>query len=251
MQSGRPDPPAATPPPPATATLGIQRVLASDAGRQGRTSCSGGAAPSCSTAGVPPATPAGPGEFTRLMQSGRPDPPPATPRPQPPAAGPSEFSRVMQARPPAPAPTGDLPWRHEKGTAPPPSGTSQPGGPGEFTRMFQAPPPAGPPLASLPSNPGSAGEFTRMMSTPSAHAENLFQPPTAREGDLFAPQPGGVARDEFSQVADGSRPAPPAPAAKPAGPAAAPKSKSGVLPIVLILGALVVLAIVLILVFAR
>jgi hypothetical protein len=121
--------------------------------------------------------------------------------------------------------------------------------------MFQTPTPsAAAPLPSLPVNPGSPGEFTRMMNTPSTPAENLFVAPKSRGEDLFVPRAGGATNDEFSRVAGGSRPAPVGPSARPTPPPpppATPHKKSSMMPIVLTLVGLLIVAIVLLVIFAR
>ena len=115
--------------------------------------------------------------------------------------------------------------------------------------MFQAPAaPAGPSLPSLPANAaGAEGEFTRMMSAAPAQGDNLFKPPAPREADLFAPRPAGSAADDFARVAGAPRPATAAP--KPAAPPAKPKS--GILPLILIVGGLLIIAVILVLIFAK
>lgn len=118
--------------------------------------------------------------------------------------------------------------------------------------MFQAPAPQpGPPLASLPGNNGP-GEFTRMMSTPSAPAESLFKPPSVNDAGLFAQSPGGAPpSDEFSRVAGAPRPDAPARSAPKPAPAPPAKANSSVLPLLLTVGGLLVVAVILVVIFAK
>lgn len=88
-----------------------------------------------------------------------------------------------------------------------------------------------------------------MMRSPSAPAGNLFNaPPAPPPADIFAPRAAEVQRDEFSHLVASSKPLQqPDPSPKAAPPA---KAKSSNLPVILIVGGLLLVAIVLVLVFA-
>ncbi len=88
-----------------------------------------------------------------------------------------------------------------------------------------------------------------MMRSPAASAGNLFSaPPAPPPADIFAPRGGEVQRDEFSHMVASSKPMQqPEPAPNAAPPAGA---KSSNLPVILIVGGLLLVAIVLVLVFA-
>ena len=128
----------------------------------------------------PPAEAAGPGEFTRMFQSGPlgdssamagMPPPPAMPPPQA-ESGPGEFTRMFQA---SPAPGGAPPVMPPQ----PPQASAQPGG---FADLFETPsfdprspaqpaPGYGMPQASPLANASlmggqRAGEFTQLFGTP-------------------------------------------------------------------------------------
>jgi hypothetical protein len=228
---------------------------------------------------VQPQPPAQPGEFTRMFQAPvtRPAPPQAQPQPPPqpapPSAQPGEFTRMFQSPQrstpqPAPVPTG-----------PAPSSTSTPG---EFTRFFETPVAPGPlpqspaiqkPLAPQPPGSGGVnrvGEFTQMFgrgSVPSAPPPPPSAPPPVASGatNAFAvPRPASppaapiIPRgpSEYTQMF--AQPAPltlgqPSPQQpQPAQPK--PLSKSApaksYLPLILGLAAVVILAVVIVLIFA-
>ncbi len=219
---------------------------------------------------APPATPAQPasppqGEFTKLFQVPQRPAPEAAPRaPAAPQAG--EFTQMLQAQRPATP-------------APPPSQASQTG---EFTRFFQSPlapqaqgAPLTPPRPPSPSR--DAGEFTQVFgrgdipsapppalsgpqSAPSANATQVFatprqsppaplaapmtpapQPPIPRVDDEFAQMFAKPASLTFGQAPVGAPIAAPPPLVQ--------KRNNSRLPLLLVVGAVVLLGIALILFF--
>jgi len=112
--------------------------------------------------------------------------------------------------------------------------------------MFQTPPAqSSNPLPMPPQRSGMEGEFTRMMNAPAASSGNMYPTPTP-QGDLFPSGPArGPAVDEFSKIAGSRMPAPPQAAPAPA------KPKNSVLPLILILAGVLVIAIILVVLFAR
>jgi hypothetical protein len=182
----------------------------------------------------PPPQRSGPGEFTQAMQ------PPLAPgsnysKPAPAAAVPqSEFTRMMEgsALPKAPPSRPDPLPQAQPRTSP----QSQ----GEFTRMFEAEPEptgnlSGPPLSQAPLPHGglATGAFSR----------HLPPAPSVSAG-----------QSDFTKMISvpSSAPAPaPSKAPKPAAPIPPTIKKTrSYLPLILILGGLLVLALILILVFA-
>jgi len=126
--------------------------------------------PPSAPAGFPPAS-AGPGEFTKMLQTPNLPPPtgrPPAPQPQsmfptPPSSGgvkePGEFTRMLNspfeseglaaqpiaAPPPQRAhPSGEATRAFQAQQAQAPAGAPAQQGPSEFTKMFKAPPPAPP-----------------------------------------------------------------------------------------------------------
>ncbi len=217
----------------------------------------------------PPAASAGEaGEFTRMFQAKPPvaekpvsPPPPATPSPVPASGHAGEFTRVFQ--PPEAAKPASAPAR-------PPAE-----GPGEFTRMFQSPLGQGteapldlnatPPPSTRDSGFHTPGEFTRIFGrlsdqeakSPAAPPAASGQPGQAGSGDspgeftrLFGPamdmgpEPEAAVKKEQTAAA--------APAViKPALPTPPARTKlASNLPLVVVLIALVLLAVLLVLYFA-
>jgi len=88
-----------------------------------------------------------------------------------------------------------------------------------------------------------------MMRAPAAPPDNLFPSAPPRQADVFAPRTGGIERDEFSSVAAGGS-ASQQPGAGANVPAPAAKTNSSNLPVILIVGGLLLVAIVLVVVFA-
>ena len=210
-----------------------------------------------------------------------PDKTPATPEP-PPSSEPGEFTRMFQTpaapadpvlpgetadvAPTAPAEPGDFTRMFStpaipREAAPQPPVEPRAQGPGEFTRMFQsveqpipqnaatlanpvwqpAPPAPAPPPPSAPMQPTEA-------------ATGIFKP-TVVPPEPTIQQPSGVS--EFTRViAVPTPPPPPAPEAPPAIAASAPApqptpvAKPSYLPLILILNALFIIAILVVLYFA-
>ena len=208
-----------------------------------------------------------PGEFTRMFQQGlpaSPPPAPAVPGPSPvppplPASGPEpgEFTRMFQS-PLAPAPLE------------PPAAPVRPLGSGGMPAPASpGPGPAwGPPSAGLSGGPQpspGAGEFTRIFGSPGSREQTApppsFAGPTAGGAtQLFAspaapppaPAPGVGGPGEFTRIVSAPPPEAAAPAASAQAAARAPvrRSSSPYLPLYLILGAVLLLAVLLVLYFA-
>jgi hypothetical protein len=215
----------------------------------------------------PAKSPAGPGEFTRLFQLpgkagnqetakapdlGRPPSlPPTMPLSPPPAAPAGEFTRLFKAQPPnvQPGVTAGTPLQtFRSGELPP-----EPAAP----KLNIASGPVGlPEQRSAPPVPKGPGEYTRVMQAPALQTT--------------APQPSASPSPATAQavqlpVAGVSLPAPPGPPTLPtpslpsvpspsipSAPASVPVSapRSGVSSAVLLLGGLILVAVILVLVFA-
>lgn len=227
---------------------------------------------------TPPAKPA-PGEFTQMFQAPSvpaPAPPMPAPTPLAPAkAAPGEFTQMFQAAPPpAPpvAPAGEVNQATRlfqspvTPTAPPPPPPQQQGA-SEFTRFFQSPlqpqalkenrpltdpftaPPPPPPAPKRP------GEFTQTFGNP-ARPPAAAPPLGASATGAFAvqaPPPvrssGARGPGEFTQMMSGGS-APTLGQAPASQPPAAGKPASSKLPLMLILGAALLFAILLVVFFA-
>jgi hypothetical protein len=206
-----------------------------------------------------------PGEFTRMFQA--PAPPPAqTPSvSEQPSAAPGEFTKFFQAPPPRQEPTSHPAFQDPMGAQRP---AGSPGGQpvGEFTRVFGIPgspapqpnfaPP--PPVQQQPPAPQKPqqGEYTRMFSPAS-----VVQPPPPAAQQGFVPPAQAPARQgpgEFTRVFQAPVPpsalTPPAPApvapAPPSQERARVVKKPSYVPLFVGLGILLLIAVVLILVFA-
>jgi hypothetical protein len=209
----------------------------------------------------PAKTPAGPGEFTQLFrlpgqggQAGNqqtarppefgvpPSPPDIRPPTAPPAAAPAgEFTRLFRAQPNQ-NPPGEV---HAEPVAP---------------RMNIATGPVPLPQQSSPPVPKGPGEYTRVMQTPS------LQTPAPQPSASPSPASAQAVQLPIS-VTPPSMPAVPAPPALPTPqvpyvqapipvPQApnvqvpAPAPRSGISPVVLLLGGLILVAVILVLIFA-
>ncbi|HEV8416757.1 MAG TPA: hypothetical protein VGQ49_24395 [Bryobacteraceae bacterium] len=215
----------------------------------------------------PAKSPAGPGEFTRLFQLpgkagnqetakapdlGRPPSlPPTMPLSPPPAAPAGEFTRLFKAQPPnvQPGVSGGTPLQtFRSGELPP-----EPAAP----KLNIASGPVGlPEQRSAPPAPKGPGEYTRVMQAPALQ--------TTAPQPSVSPSPA-TAQAVQLPVAGVSLPAPPGPPTLPtpslpsvpspsipSAPASVPVSapRSGVSSAVLLLGGLILVAVILVLVFA-
>lgn len=209
---------------------------------------------------APAKSPAGPGEFTRLFQLpgktgsqeatntpelGAPSFPPATPMPSAPPAPAGEFTRLFKAQPGlsggTPVQTFPSTEVHPQPVAPKPNIASGP---------------VGMPERSAPPAPKGPGEYTRVMQVPSLSTTAPQQPaapsPAAAQAvQLPVPSvsmPSAPAPPTLPSASLPSMQAPPLPSAPSALPVPAPRS--GISPVVLLLGGLILVAVILVLVFA-
>jgi len=226
-----------------------------------------------------PAKPAGPGEFTRLFhlpgqtggreisqtpEMGLPPSPPPAPAPSAPSAG--EFTRLFRAQPPdsstrdfsgSGAAQQTLPPTFRPPALPPepaaaklniasgPVGLPErsappvPKGPGEYTRIIQTQPmPTAPPQAPPPPSPAAA----QAVQLPASMVPSMPSAPSLPS----APAPPTFHASVAAPVAP-SIPVPPAPSVQIPTPSA---PRSGISPVVLLLGGLILVAIILVLIFA-
>ncbi len=221
----------------------------------------------------PAKSPAGPGEFTRLFQLpgkpgnqetakapdlGRPPSlPPTMPLSPPPAAPAGEFTRLFRAQPPnvQPGVSGGTPLQtFPSGELPP-----EPAAP----KLNIASGPVGlPEQRSAPPAPKGPGEYTRVMQAPALQTTAPQpsvspSPATAQAVQLpvpgvslpAAPAPPSLPTPSIPSVHTPSIPSLPAPSI-PSAPASVPAPRSGVSPVVLLLGGLILVAVILVLVFA-
>jgi hypothetical protein len=211
----------------------------------------------------PAKAPTGPGEFTQLFQlpaqtgnretakaselTMRPSPPDIHPPAAPPSAG--EFTRLFRTQPNADSPR-DFPLAGggSKQTFPSPELAAEPVAP--RLRVASAPVPL--PEHSEPPVQRGPGEYTRVMQTPSLPTptrQPSVAPSPASAQAVHLPVPAGV----FPAMP--SVPAPPtlAPPPMPSVPASIPApagARPGISPVVLLLGGLILVAIILVLIFA-
>jgi hypothetical protein len=223
-----------------------------------------------------PMAPSGPakpaGEFTRLFQlpgqAGNREPakapelglPPSPPDFHPPTAPPAapsvgEFTRLFRAQP-NPNPPGELPPepvapRMNIATGPVPlpqhSAPPAPKGPGEYTRVMQTPSLQGPPpQASASPSPASAQAVQLPISV---------TPPSIPSVSPSVPAPPVLPTPQVPYV-QASIPVPQAPSVQapslqaPNVQVPAPAPRSGISPVVLLLGGLILVAVILVLIFA-
>jgi hypothetical protein len=183
----RPTPTPSTPPAPAASEPGEFTRLFT--------------APTPKPAAAPPRPAAAPGEFTRQFQAPQrpvPAPSPRAPSPSPPPASqPGEFTQMLQAqRPASPAIPASRPSQaddfayfqspmtpaeggspHAPFTPPPPS---QPRGAGEFTQIFgrgDIPSPPPPQAAMMPQSQTPSANATQVFATPRTPAMPPYVPP--------------------------------------------------------------------------
>jgi hypothetical protein len=198
----------------------------------------------------PPAKPPDPdaaGEFTRMFQTGlvqRNPPPPPVEQPPAPGTHEGEFTKFFQS-PLQPQPVSP---QFQSPLAPPPQAPPPPKRSSEFTGVFGKPPQ--PNSEALPQMP---------MSAPTPLGGGGFHPASSATGAFSAPPPqsmrpvpsGFSGPSEYTKLMSINsaptlgRPAPPPPA--PLAPAPANKS---MVPVFILLGALAVIAILVVLFFA-
>ena len=212
---------------------------------------------------------AGPGEFTRLFQLpgkagnqemakapdlGRPPSlPPTMPLSPPPAAPAGEFTRLFKAQPPQPGVSGGTPLQtFPSGELPP-----EPAAP----KLNIASGPVGLPERSVPPVPKGPGEYTRVMQAPALQTTAPQpsvspSPATAQAVQLpvpgvslpAAPAPPALPTPSIPSVPTPSISTPSIPSVPTSVPVPAPRS--GVSPVVLLLGGMILVAVILVLVFA-
>ena len=226
-----------------------------------------------------PVKPAGPGGFTRLFhlpgQTGSreisqtpemglpPSPLPPTAAPAP-SAG--EFTRLFRAQPPGGSTrdfsgSGAAQQAHPP-TFPPPALPPEPAAP----KLNIASGPVGLPERSAPPVPKGPGEYTRIIQTqPTPTATPQAPPPPSPATAQAVQLPAGMVPSMPSAPALPSTPAPPTFHASVAAPVAPPipvpqapsvqisapsAPRAGISPVVLLLGGLILVAVILVLIFA-
>lgn len=217
----------------------------------------------------PGKAPAAPGEFTRMFQlpgkTGNqetakapdvglpPSLPPTMPLSPPPAAPAGEFTRLFRAQPSSDAPRdfsvssgAPMPTFPSAGLPPEPAAP----------KLNIASGPVGLPERSAPPEPKGPGEYTRVMqapvlSTTAPQPSVAPSPATAQAVQLPVPSvsmPSAPAPPTLPAPSIHSMPSPSIPSAPASFPVAAPRS--GISPVVLLLGGLILVAVILVLVFA-